>query len=253
MTTELGLATDLVIAALTGEVRLSGDHRVVVTPSNPTFYSGNALVIPAAILAEPEAWEPSFVVELPGAPHRMVLVDGEVTDAALAPWLAAGFVATTSDVMVANAMIGPPPRDALVLGALDDWDAAREITLASDAVEGHADAGHVGFVRARLAGQRALVERGAARWYGARLDGALVATLGIVATELGARFQDVITHPDARRRGVASALVAHAGRAALADGATRLIIVVDSESTAQRVYARVGFATVGTTTNLSRT
>lgn len=69
----------------------------------------------------------------------------------------------------------------------------------------------------------------------------------------GARYQDVVTNLAHRGRGIAAALVAHAGAQALAAGAARLVIVVAAGSIAQRVYARVGFRTIGTTTTLART
>ena len=60
-------------------------------------------------------------------------------------------------------------------------------------------------MRAQIAASRALCESGSGRWFGAFEDGALRAALGIVADGDGlARYQMVETHPEARRRGLAT-------------------------------------------------
>lgn len=163
---DLGLATDLMIAAGTGAVHDRAGYRVVVTPSNPN-HNGNALVIPARALATPAVWEPRFVAALPDAAHRTVLVDGEPAARALAPWIEAGFAATTSDVMIAEAMPAVPAPSGVTFAPVADWDAMVAITLASDAAEGSTGDAYAAFIGARIADQRALVERGAARWWGA--------------------------------------------------------------------------------------
>lgn len=248
-----GLATDLMIAARMGTVEVADGYRVVRTPTNPAFHSGNALVIPAQLLGTPARWEPVFARELPGFAHRMVLVDGTPSEAALAPWRDAGFVATTNDVMIATELRAIDRPAEITIAPRVDWPALRALTLASDAAEGNASDGYVRFMTARLADQQALVERGGATWWGASRGEALVAGLGLVTGGEGARYQDVVTDLAHRGRGIAAALVAHAGAEALAAGVSHLVIEVAPDTVAQRVYARVGFTRSGTTTTLSRT
>ena len=73
----------------------------------------------------------------------------------------------------------------------------------------------------------------------------LAAQLSVItdaATGL-ARYQNVETHPGARRRGLAGTLVWHAGQATLAAGrAKTLVIVAEPAADAIRLYRRVGFA-----------
>jgi ribosomal protein S18 acetylase RimI-like enzyme len=57
-----------------------------------------------------------------------------------------------------------------------------------------------------------------------------------------ARYQDVETHPAARRQGLAGTLVRQAGRYALAQLAARtLVIVTEPDQQAIRVYRSCGF------------
>jgi GNAT superfamily N-acetyltransferase len=65
--------------------------------------------------------------------------------------------------------------------------------------------------------------------------------LALYAAELPARFQVVETRPEARRRGLASALVHHAGQAAFERGVRRLVIVADPEYHAIGIYGSLGF------------
>jgi ribosomal protein S18 acetylase RimI-like enzyme len=62
----------------------------------------------------------------------------------------------------------------------------------------------------------------------------------------------VETHPDARRRGLASALVHLAGMTALDAGADTLVIVADPSYHAIDLYRSVGFADRETKVELTR-
>ncbi len=80
------------------------------------------------------------------------------------------------------------------------------------------------FLAARLAAEGALTEAGHGWWFGAFVDGQLAAQVGVVTDGSGlARYQNVETHPDARRQGLAGALVWHAGHA-LGSGAGTLVL-----------------------------
>ena len=109
------------------------------------------------------------------------------------------------------------------------------------------------FVRAQIAASRALCESGSGRWFGAFEDGALRAALGIVADGDGlARYQMVETHPEARRRGLATSLVHLAGTTVLDDGATTLVILADPGYHAIDVYRSLGFVERETKVELTR-
>jgi ribosomal protein S18 acetylase RimI-like enzyme len=82
----------------------------------------------------------------------------------------------------------------------------------------------------------------------------LLSACGIFEASAGlARYQDVETHPDGRRRGLAGAVVAAAARHArdMLDAPT-LVIVADPEESAYRLYESLGFARTETQVGAER-
>jgi predicted GNAT family acetyltransferase len=102
--------------------------------------------------------------------------------------------------------------------------------------------------------ERALTEEGHGSWFGAFVDGDLVAQLGVITDGSGvARYQNVETHPAWRRRGLAGTLVWQAGRHALDTvGASTLVIVAEPLADAIRVYRTLGFADAETQVRFER-
>ena len=167
----------------------------------------------------------------------------------------AGFHVGRDTVLTATALSPPArPVEAELRPLAGDRDWRQALALHAACVD-PADEAHVTpeFLAGRVASARALSEAGHATWLGA-FDGArLVSALGIVSDGSGlARFQSVETHPDARRRGLASTLVHRAGGAALARGATTLVIVADPEYHAIGIYRALGFAGTETQVQLTR-
>ncbi len=147
------------------------------------------------------------------------------------------------------AAVHPPPHphpEAIVRALSSDDDWAQQVDVA---IAGETDYPR-DFATALNATSRRLVERGHAQWFGAFVEGRLLASLGLVRAGVDlARFQQVKTHPDARGQGLAGTLVHAAGRWGLDDlGATRLVMVADPDYLAIRVYRSVGFT--GTETQL---
>jgi ribosomal protein S18 acetylase RimI-like enzyme len=250
--TSLGFRTDLALLQLGGsELEDRGDHLVVRTPHNPAFWWGNFLLLarpPAA--ADTDGWLARFTAEFPEARHRTFGVDG--TDGALADlagFADRGMSVEASTVMTATS-VQPPPRpnrDAEYrrLVSDDDWAQSVQLRIACDDSD---EDGHVEFVNRRAATDRALSEGGHGGWFGAFLDGRLVAQMGLFAASPGlARFQSVETHPEMRGLGLAGTLVHHTSEYGFRQlGATTLVMVADPEYLAIRVYRSVGFAATQT-------
>jgi ribosomal protein S18 acetylase RimI-like enzyme len=196
-----------------------------------------------------------FAAEHPDAEHvawGIDSVDGTAGDeAALAR---AGFDVSRDAVLTAS-VLRPPERrleaELRPLAGDDDWQQALALHLAcADREGGRATEA---FLDAQVGGYRALAGEPGATWYGAFGEGRLLSWLGVVADGAGlARFQSVETHPDARRRGLASALVEHAGRIALDGGATTLVIVADPTYHAIGIYRALGFVEQETQVQLTR-
>jgi len=245
----LGLRTDLALLERAGStIEDCGDHLVVRTPTNPTFYWGNFLVldrVPGA--AEDVAgWLDRFVVALPGARHRAIAFDdpgGQVAD--LAAFAELGFTVDAWTVMTASSVRLPPrPNSAATYRPFaSDGDWAQSLTLQIACHDGY-EPDHLEFVTRRTESNQALVAQGHGQWFGAFLDSRLVTQMGLVAAGRRlARFQSVETHPEFRGRGLAGTLVHHVSGYGFAElGAETLVMVADPNYAAIRIYESVGFS-----------
>jgi ribosomal protein S18 acetylase RimI-like enzyme len=243
-----GYRTDIMLRLLEGGERADhGDYIVVRSPANPSYWWGNFLLLAATPAPGGLArWLSRFAAEFPAAGHVALGID--VTERSAvdpAEFEAAGLKFRREAVLTA-AEAGQPPYPSRAaefrpLTGSADWEQAIDLRIACIGPEDPpADRS---FVESRIAAQRELTEAGRGRWLGAFADGRLVAQLGIISDGNGvARYQDVETHPAARRQGLAGTLVCQAGGYALAKLAARtLVIVAEPDQQAIRVYRSCGF------------
>lgn len=248
----LGLATDLLALRGIAETERHPDHIVVRTPDQPDFWSGNLIVSLGAPLS-PEDEVARFRSAFPEASHVTVAWDDPHLDPdpLREAWEALGAEIGAEDVLSRQ---GPPPPcpwpDGYAIRELDpasdeDWTESLRVALTVGVGEGYEEASHRPFLQRRIEGRRAQVRAGMLRWWGVFQDGHLAAQMGLVEGEVDgrplARFQDVDTHPDHRRRGLCAALLSHVGAAAMAP---TLVIVAEPDGDAGRIYRRAGFAPV---------
>jgi len=253
----LGFRTDLMVRRLGGStVTDKGDHLVVRTPDNPTFYWGNFLLLDGPPAGDEAArWVETFNTEFPSAGHVAIGIDGvDGATGDIRELLAAGFEVENDVVLTARQLTGADACSAVEVRRLStdtDWAQAVEVRLAIDESD---DRAHVDFVERKLAESRALVEAGHGAYVGAVVDGQVRAALGIFTDGSGvARYQNVETHPDHRRKGLATALLRSAAGIALTElGAETLVIVADAEYVAIGLYRGLGFADVERQVHLQR-
>jgi hypothetical protein len=250
----LAWQTDLALLALGGTLAEDhDDHLVVRSPHNPDFWWGNFLLLdrvpaPGAL----PAWLDRFAAAFPAAGHVALGFDGIAGTAADVRWLAGqGFEPEASTVMTASA-VRPPARpnraaDCRELASDRDWEQSAELTLRCD-TSGEEPAAHHRFVTEKVRTNRRLAEAGHGSWFGAFLQGRLVAQLGLITAGAGlARFQTVETDPQYRRQGLAGVLVHDASRQGLtAMGARTLVMVADPDYFAIDLYRAVGFTAAQT-------
>jgi ribosomal protein S18 acetylase RimI-like enzyme len=241
----LGFRTDLMLRRLAGaEVPEYDDHIVVRTPTNPTFYWGNFLLIDPPAPGEAARWLDVFGQELPTAEHLAIGIDG--TDGStgdVTEMLAAGAKLETSIVLTAEQLRLPARQGAASvrpLGSDADWQQIVGVRLD---VDGDDSPGHREFVERKAAEARRLTQDGHGEYFGAFVDDVVRASLGIVTDGHGlARYQNVETHPNHRRQGLATALLAAAADAAFGRlGARTLVIVADPDYVAINLYRALGF------------
>ena len=205
--TSLGNRTDLALLRLGGtEVEDKGDHLVVRSPHNPTFWWGNFLLlaqVPPAV--DTDRWMTASAVHAPPRPNHEATYRKLASDA--------------------------------------DWAQSVELRMACND-EDEKGAAHLEFTTRRAATNRGLTEAGHGAWFGAFVDGRLLSQMGLVAASPGlARFQSVETHPDARGQGLAGTLVHRVSQYGFGElGAATLVMVADPEYSAIRLYRSVGFA-----------
>jgi ribosomal protein S18 acetylase RimI-like enzyme len=255
----LGYRSDLALLQLGGTtVSDGGDHLVIRTPDNPTYWWGNFLLlaeVPAP--ADCQSWLDRFAVAFPEAQHVSLgfdRTDGRATDL---DWFGAhGFTAEAQTVMTATD-VRPPARGVEAvyreLHSDHDWAQSIELRLRCDTGELDSEA-HRRFVTVKAQTNRRIVDAGGGAWWGAFVDDRLVSQMGLLAVGPGlARFQSVETDPDFRRRGLAGSLVYATSRYGFDRlGARTLVMVADPDYFAIDLYRSVGFVATETQLQVER-
>ena len=247
--TSLGFQTDLALLRLgSTEIVDNGDHLVLRTPDNPAYWWGNFLLladVPAP--AESQHWLDRFAAEFPDAQHLAIGVDGTTGTADQLQWFAdRGMNAEAQAVMTATSVHLPTrPNPQAVYRQLitdDDWTQNVDLRLRCNE-DKQEPVRYREFATAKSASYRRLITAGHGGWFGAFVDGTLVAQMGLFRAGDGlARFQSVETDPAHRRRGLAGTLVHHVSEYGFAElGAKTLVMVADPNYFAMELYRNVGF------------
>jgi GNAT superfamily N-acetyltransferase len=243
----LGYRTDLMIRSFEGsQVDDRGDYLAVRTAGNPGYWWGNFLLLEAPPQpGETGSWLETFSAEFPQARHVALGIDViDSSDVNASEMLSHGLRPERTAVLTAPDVHAPPhlntAAEIRALASDEDWRQAAQLRTAVNEGEPGSEPA---FLRARIQAERALTEAGHGAWFGAFLDGKLVAQLGLISDGSGiARYQNVETHPQERRQGLAGTLVWHAGQHGLrARTATSLVMLADPDDVAIRIYRSVGF------------
>jgi len=247
----LALATEVAVLELGGSVVEEGqDHVIVRTLDNPHYWWGNFLVA-RGDFEDARRWDATCVAAFPDSPHVAVALDddGPVTPDLTLRWVRSGLLYTAGVALTATGLAEPPhPHPTAVcrpLASATDW--AESVDLQMAGYERDEPAAYRVFLEARAGTARRVVQAGHGQWFGAFVDGRMLCGMGLFAVGDGwASFQDVDTHPDARRQGLAGTLVHHVAGWGLDQlGAQRLVIVADAGGDAIRLYRTLGFADDG--------
>jgi GNAT superfamily N-acetyltransferase len=248
----IGLRTDLALHLRDGLVEEHPDpvgHLVLRTPDNPDFYGGNALVIPSLSSASDlERWERRFAEAFPAANHRSFCVDCRPDSPhadALELARARGYAVRRLAVLTARPStlrkLALPPGLTLRPFEDTDWASQLELSRAIDAASGLVGEAHERYLAGYLASRRRWSKMGTGSWWGLWDGPTLCSSAGLFWQDGVGRYQDVMTAPAARRRGLASALISQVGLRALRADCHTLVIVSVDESDAYRLYLSLGF------------
>lgn len=252
----LGCRTDLIFPKFDGIIADRGDHLVIRSPLNPTFYWGNFLLFESPPGdGDLERWRRLFAREIgipPETRHMAFTWDGTDGEQGMVePFVQAGFDLEHNVVLVAaQRELQLPVRASTevtvrTLRTEGEFTAVIEQQVAGRD-EGHEEERYRIFRKYMMERYRRMEQAGLGHWYGAFLRQQLVADLGIFHDGNGlGRYQSVGTHPEFRRRGIAGRLVHEAGRQAIAKhGLHALVIIAEDDTSASRIYQSVGFVPV---------
>lgn len=263
----LGTVTELAVLGEAAVIEDRGDHLVVRCPEAPTYYWGNHLLLDRAPTADRvEHWLKTFAEAFPEPEIRHVAIgwqDPTDDGPGIEAFRARGLI--LDDCCVTATEVAPP-REPLPAGmAIEvvrdeaDWRALERMAVELRDKR-HERTAYARFVADRFARRRIQAAQGELVWFAAKIDGRIAGDLGLFVVRAPprgvdasgvaarypiARFQAVSTHPDFRRRGVCSALLTEACHHAIdALGVRRLVILVDEQGPAWRIYRRHGFRPV---------
>ncbi|HVX43734.1 MAG TPA: GNAT family N-acetyltransferase [Mycobacteriales bacterium] len=252
----LGYRTDLSLLQIQGSTIEPEDGTLGVrTPDLPSFHWGNFLLLSEMPATDRiEYWLDRFERTFPGANHVAFGIDDP--HCPVRPGVQQFGLTLSQDTVLTTASTPVPPHpntdvEYRELRSDADWNALFDLRVA---IDGSASIEHQEFLHGRVRAHRRLDRNSTAAWWGAFDGGHLIASLGIALAGEGiARYQNVGTHPDHRRRGLAASLVARAGAQARADfGARSLVIVAEADSAAERIYRSTGFSPVETSVGIER-
>lgn len=259
----LGWQTDLIFARFDGIVIERPDCVVVRTPGNPLYYWGNCLILPRPPRdAELAHWLARFEQEVgrhlpdagPGAGHVAIGFDATGPHEPLASWQAAGFeifasaqlAAAPAELRAASRALAPEFRFApLDLSRPEQRAAAVDLQCAGNDM-GFEPAGYREYRERQMQRYAAMQAAGLGRWFGIWRGGQLLADCGLFRDGALGRFQYVGTHPDWRRRGLCTALIAGASRFGVEQmGLGRLVMCADPDDVAIGIYESLGYRREG--------
>jgi ribosomal protein S18 acetylase RimI-like enzyme len=267
-----GWRTDFILHRFGAQVIERDDCLVVRTPTIPTFYWGNALLLPAVPGdGDLARWLALFDDEIgrlqPQSRHVAIGVPGATWPLRLPAWEAAGFELIPSHLLHATAAdLRPPgrrPTGEVRLRTVDFTGEAhaaeRDAVIEVECTDAGSfeRAGHVRYLNQQWERYRDLHAAGLLEWFGLWCDGVLAATCGLIRdrAEPGAtaRFQRVVTHPASRRRGLCTDLVHRVSRLALDEWqAAEIFMVAHPDDVAIGIYRSLGYRTVDGSLSLQR-
>ena len=245
----LGIATDLMLLAQTGIVRPQDDYIVVRTPGAPEYYFGNLLVLHARPADADRARLEADFCERVGSPplirHRTFLwPDCETPVSGLEAYVDAGYDVAHCCVLTAEAgglqgTATHPGVEVRPFRNQADWDQWAAMHVADHGVPS-ADDTFARYLAHQQAAYKHLIAQGLGDWWGAYLDGQQVGSLGLFGFDGLARFHSVLTAGAHRNRNICRTLVSEVAARARRWAHT-LVIVADERHHAGRIYEGMGF------------
>jgi ribosomal protein S18 acetylase RimI-like enzyme len=254
----LGWQSHLLACRFGAEIAERDDCIVLRTPSNPTYYWGNCLILRAAPRdADLAHWLARFTAEIanpqPESRHLAFGVNARALDDELPAWRAAGvdefdetavLTLEPADLLPPVQARGVPDLELRALVLPDELELAVEAQVATRDESFEAD-GYRAYRQAAMQRMAQMQAAGTANWFGAMSGAVLAADCGLVHDGHLGRFQHVGTQVAWRRRSLCRVLINHVCQHAFQSlGLQRLVMCADPHDVAIGIYRSVGFSEV---------
>lgn len=242
------LSTDLNLLPEDTVWRNGANAIYVRTPTAPNFFWGNYMIVlqssskrTAAQLLED--FQQNFDCE-----HIAIAWDGEAKPAraTIDSFVQSGFeIEHCCGMSYAQASLPEITTDTTIVRSIDsDKDWQRVVSLQQLMLGEDASTADRQLTVQRFRRFRKLVSQGNGFWLGVFCDEELIADLGLFAFNGVARFQQIETHPEFRRRGHCTSLVVSALHKARQDfGPIDFALEAEANSAAMVLYQKLGFET----------
>ena len=241
----LGLRTDIMFFKFQNNVIEKQDYIVITTPENPTFFWGNMLIYPKKLNVDCfERWNKDFKKEF----HHIKEIEhitfaweeaGDIQE--IKKFIDNGFEYNESLILISN-------KNKIKLMFQNNHIVCRRITteiqwknLIEFQVLNNTDfrvEEYHSFIQKRFKNYRNLSKAGHGHWYGAYLNGKLVSDLGLFWEEGLARFQNIKTISEFRKRGISQTLINFAVHDS---GCSNFVIEAEEDGPALNMYKSIGF------------
>lgn len=248
-----GWRTDFLLHRFGAEVRELDDCVVVCSPGHEGYFWGNCLMIADAPADGDLAhWLQRFEQEVahgrPGVRHVAIGVNSLPPAAgALPAWREAGFdIIETATMRLQPGQLHMAPVASAAPLQLRPIDFGSEldaiVALQASDPQGFEPEGWARFCRKQMERFALIHEAGLGEWFGLWCGDTLVANCGLLRDGRLGRFQNVLTHPNWRRRGLCRALVHGVSQWGFDHwGLGELLMCADPDDVAIHIYESVGF------------
>lgn len=256
----LARQTDLIFAAHNGKILDRGNYLVISTPTNPSYHWGNYLVFNKAPVANDEVkWREVFKAEFghdERITHELFAWDlGQDDQFDPAPFVTLGFEQDEGITLATDQLEYPAKYnldiELIKIASDEEWEEVTKLQILCG--DPKFAKSYEPFKRAQMKNYRQMTAAKLGHWWAAKLDGKIVADLGVFYQGQVARYQSVGTHPDYRRLGICQTLVYESALSSLTEfKVNQLVMEADIHYHAAKIYESVGFKPVEKTYSLSR-
>lgn len=242
----LGLISDKMFFDFDNSTIERDDYFVLLTLDNPDFFWGNYLMFKNGPKeGDFTKWQKIFEEEFLSNPkvlHKTFSWAGQYDGEELKKFIDSGYDFSDTLVLVCessnlNCVYENKEIQCSVVANDDDWNALVEFQ-----VETNSDFNPKvfrEFITKRILKYRSYVNSGHGNWYIAKIGNRIVADLGLFGTGTLARFQNIKTHFDFRKRGISQTLINYAAKNS---GKDFFVIEADEDGPAINMYKSIGFS-----------